>query len=162
MSRESRKGASFETAVEKYLQWALDDDRIMRLTKHGVNDIGDIGNVRLQGDRVCVECKNAKRMEWTGWWRESVIESGNYDAQYCVVICKVKGRGLGLKSMAHQCVYMTPGMLDSFLASCSHDQHLKVKGESYRPSKRLPFIAIPLHIFALVLNDFLPLGPEGE
>lgn len=161
-SSTNRKGTAFETATVRYLQWALQDDRIMRPRLQGSGDIGDIANVRCRGARVTIQCKAAKRPEWTPWWRDALEQAGNYDAPYAVVLRKLKGRGLGLRSMNRQEVYMAPGMLDALLDGASFEQVKRVKDESYRPSKRLPFVAIPLRVFALILNDFIALGPDTE
>ncbi len=60
-SRRTAKGngTRMESAVESYLQWALDDLRIQRLRLHGSKDIGDIGNVFFHGRPVCIEVMDA-------------------------------------------------------------------------------------------------------
>ena len=54
-----------ETAVEHYLQWALNDQRIIRRRLHGSNDLGDIANIFFHGQPVCVEVKNTKLLDAT-------------------------------------------------------------------------------------------------
>lgn len=94
MSRNQQKGTSFETLIAKGLAEALDDDRIERRARTGAKDRGDIGGVRLHGQRVVIECKNEatgkvfKLPEWVG---EAQEEAGNDDALVGVVVHKRSG-----------------------------------------------------------------------
>ena len=93
MSAESRKGASFERLIADSLAEQLDDDRIDRRVKHGINDRGDITGLRVHGQRVVVECKNQKRLTLAEWVDEAEIERGNDDALIGLVIHKRRGKG---------------------------------------------------------------------
>jgi hypothetical protein len=84
-------GAAAERAVADYLAQALDDDRIDRRVKRGNSDRGDIGGVRVRGERLVVEVKNCARTDLAGWIAEAQIEAGNDDALAGVVIAKRKG-----------------------------------------------------------------------
>ncbi len=84
-------GAAAERAVADYLAQALDDDRIDRRVKRGNFDCGDIGGVRVRGERLVVEVKNCARTDLAGWIAEAQIEAGNDDALAGVVIAKRKG-----------------------------------------------------------------------
>lgn len=91
MSRSQQKGTSFETLIAKGLAEALDDDRIERRTRNGVKDRGDIGGVRLRGQRVVIECKNeatGKVFKLPEWVQEAHDEAGNDDALVGLVIHK--------------------------------------------------------------------------
>lgn len=77
-----------ETAVEHYLQWALDDQRIIRRRLHGSNDLGDIANIFFHGQPVCVEVKNTKLLNATKHYNEAVEEAGNLDSPYPWVVQK--------------------------------------------------------------------------
>lgn len=59
-------GTRTERAVADYLAAALDDDRIDRRVKRGVNDRGDISGVRVHGRRVVVETKDCARQDLPG------------------------------------------------------------------------------------------------
>ena len=65
-----QKGTRFETAVTEYLRWALQDERIQRLTLHGSKDIGDIGNVYFHGAPVVLECKATRAPHYAKNWGE--------------------------------------------------------------------------------------------
>lgn len=93
MSAASRKGASFERLIADSLATELDDDRIDRRVKHGINDRGDITGLRIHGQRVVVECKNQKRLTLAEWVDEAEVERGNDDALIGLVIHKRRGKG---------------------------------------------------------------------
>lgn len=84
-------GARFERAVADYLANTV-DDRIDRRVKTGAADKGDIGGVRIHGQRVVIECKDyggqIKAAEWTNEARD---EAGNDDALLGLVIAKRRG-----------------------------------------------------------------------
>jgi hypothetical protein len=92
-NRQSAKqaGAAAERAVADYLAAALDDDRIDRRVKHGSKDRGDIGGVRIHGQRLVIEVKNHVRTDIAGWIAEAQIEAGNDDALAGVVVHKRRG-----------------------------------------------------------------------
>jgi len=84
-------GAKAEKDVADYLAAALDDDRIERRVRNGNRDRGDIGGVRVRGERVVVEVKNCARTDLAGWIAEAQVEAGNDDAIAGVVVAKRKG-----------------------------------------------------------------------
>lgn len=94
MGRSTQKGTDFETLIAKGLQEALGDDRIERRARSGAKDRGDIGGVRLHGQRVAIECKNiatGKVLHLPEWTQEAQDEAGNDDALVGVVIHKRTG-----------------------------------------------------------------------
>lgn len=93
MSKQKQKGSAFEAQVVEYLRTVLGDDRIERRTTGGVNDRGDISGIRINGQRVVIECKNHRSMELSQWLDEAEVERGNDDAQFAFVVHKRKGRG---------------------------------------------------------------------
>ena len=103
-SRASAKkaGSSFERSTADYLA-AVVDDRIDRRVKAGNKDRGDVGGVRIHGQRVVLECKNAARINLAGWAAEAEIERGNDDALMGAIIHKRHGKG----DPAEQWVTMT-------------------------------------------------------
>ena len=84
-------GTAFETLITRYLAEALNDDRIERRARNGRNDRGDIGGVRVHGQRLVLECKNHRRLDLAGWMAEAQIEAGNDDALAGVVVHKRHG-----------------------------------------------------------------------
>lgn len=86
-------GAKFERLIADGLAAALGDDRIDKMPRHGAKDRGDIGGVRIHGQRVVVEVKNCVRTDLAGWTKEAHLEAGNDDALVGVVVHKRHGKG---------------------------------------------------------------------
>lgn len=84
-------GTRFERQIADALAQALDDDRIDRRPKTGAKDRGDIGGVRIHGQRLVLECKNTTRLALPQWTAEARIEAGNDDALVGLVIHKRHG-----------------------------------------------------------------------
>ncbi|MDR6907504.1 hypothetical protein J2X63_003212 [Agromyces sp. 3263] len=84
-------GTAFELSIANYLSFEV-DDRIERRVKHGANDRGDIGGVRVLGNRVVLECKDYGGTIKAGEWiKEAHTEMGNDDAVAGIVVAKRKG-----------------------------------------------------------------------
>lgn len=162
-SRRTAKdnGTRMESAVESYLQWALDDLRIQRLRLHGSKDIGDIGNVFFHGRPVCIEVKWTQTMNAPQHMREAVREAGNMDSPYPWVVQKKADVGLtSINKLGQQHAYTTPETLDAMLAlSPPHIQAI-IKPEPLGRKKTMRLIT--LQEFAMMLNDGLSLGPDRE
>lgn len=94
MSREKQKGTAMESAVVRWLQWALDDPGIHRETLHGAKDRGDVGGVMVDGEPVTIEVKNHRTMRLADWMREAEQEAGNMDGVLPVVVHKRAGTGI--------------------------------------------------------------------
>lgn len=91
-NRSARQaGARAERAVADYLAAALDDDRIDRRVKTGAKDRGDIGGVRVHGQRAVVEVKDCAKQTLPAWVAEAHTEAGNDDALVGVVVAKRRG-----------------------------------------------------------------------
>lgn len=112
-----KAGAQFEQLVADYLQDRLDDDRIERRVMGGVNDRGDISNVRFLGHRVVIEAKNVQAMSLGAWVDEAEVERGNDDALLGVVVHKRRGKG----SAAEQFVTMSLESFTVMLLGCAED-----------------------------------------
>jgi hypothetical protein len=95
-------GARFERLLADYLA-AHVDDRIDRRVKTGAKDRGDIGGLRVHGQRVVIECKDTARISLGTWAGEAEVERGNDDAIAAVIIHKRTGKG----SAGEQWVTMT-------------------------------------------------------
>ena len=93
-TRKSAKnaGARFEREIADYLAQHV-DDRIDRRVRTGAKDTGDIGGVRVHGQRIVVECKNTSRVNLAGWAAEAEVERVNDGALAGIVVHKRHGRG---------------------------------------------------------------------
>lgn len=87
-----KAGSSFERAIADYLAMTV-DDRIDRRVKNGTKDRGDIGGVRIHGQRVVLECKNTAKTSLGTWAAETEIERGNDDALAGAIVHKRHGKG---------------------------------------------------------------------
>lgn len=92
-SRASAKsaGTRFERSIADALAAALDDDHIDRRARTGAKDRGDIAGVRLNGQRVVIECKDVATLALPQWTSEARVEAGNDDALVGVVVHKRRG-----------------------------------------------------------------------
>lgn len=97
-----KAGSTFERQIADYCATALDDDRIDRRVKNGTKDRGDIGGLRVHGQRLVAECKNTRHescgkcgrvsgLNLPQWVAEAATEAGNDDALTGVVIHKRHG-----------------------------------------------------------------------
>lgn len=174
--RSAKKaGTAFETAVCDYLRWALDDPRIQRLRLHGAKDIGDIGNVYWHGELITVECKNTKRTNYGKHLREALTEAGNADSRVAFVVQKIPGIGIGTReNVGKQLVYADRKTVVNMVAisECMASERTAtmppiatVDDEVvWRPFHQQFHGVNPMWLtlrgLALILNDFLPLGPD--
>ena len=69
-------GTRFETLIATALAAALDDDRIERRARNGAKDRGDVGGIRLHGQRVVIECKDCTAPRLPEWTAEAQLEAG--------------------------------------------------------------------------------------
>ena len=94
-NRRSAKaaGSRFERAQADYWAEMLEDDRIDRRVTNGKNDRGDIGGIRIHGQRLVIECKDCHTPSMGVWLREAETERGNDDALAGVVVSKRHGHG---------------------------------------------------------------------
>ncbi|MGW6017829.1 hypothetical protein ACWFNS_07485 [Oerskovia enterophila] len=105
-NRSSAKaaGSRFERSIADGLAQALNDDRIDRRVKTGAKDRGDIGGVRIHGQRLVIEAKDCSRQELPKWTREAQLEAGNDDALAGVVVAKRRGSTNPLDQWVHMTV----------------------------------------------------------
>lgn len=85
-------GSKFERDIADHLA-KLVDDRIDRRPKMGAHDRGDIGGVRVHGQKLVLECKNTSRINLGTWITEAHVEAGNDDALAGVIVHKRHGVG---------------------------------------------------------------------
>jgi hypothetical protein len=116
-NRSSAKaaGTAFELLIANYLAQHV-DDRIERRVKHGANDRGDIGGLRVLGNRWVIEAKDyGGRMLPATWVGEAAVEAANDDAIGGVVAIKRKGT----RAPGEQFVLMT---VDDLIALVTGDR----------------------------------------
>lgn len=162
-SRRTAKdnGTRMESAVESYLQWALDDLRIQRLRLHGSKDVGDIGNVFFHGRPVCIEVKWTQTMNAPQHMREAIREAGNMDSPYPWVVQKKADVGLtSINKLGQQHAYTTAEVMDAMLRLSPSALRTRIKPEPLGRKKTM--LLITLQEFASMLNSGLPLGPDTE
>lgn len=99
-----KAGTTFERSIADGLAQALGDDRIDRRVKTGSKDRGDIGGVRVHGQRLVVECKDVAKQALPQWTREAQLEAGNDDALVGVVVAKRRGTTNPLDQWVHMTV----------------------------------------------------------
>ncbi|AAN01701.1 hypothetical protein P755_gp089 [Mycobacterium phage Quink] len=93
-NRSKQKGTEFETRITNGLIEALGNEDIERRTLSGTHDRGDIAGVKLNGQRVVIECKNVatgKVLHLPQWVEEAQTEAKNDGALVGVVIHKRAG-----------------------------------------------------------------------
>lgn len=117
-TRSSAKaaGARFERQIADYLAVTLEDDRIDRRVRTGANDRGDIGGLRVHGQRLVIEAKNCARTTLPAWVSEAHAEAMNDDALVGVVVHKRHG----VTDPGRQWVAMT---VDDLLALMTGQRH---------------------------------------
>jgi hypothetical protein len=123
-TRRSAKaaGAWFESSIAAYLAATLGDDRIERRVTNGAKDRGDIGGLRVHGQRLVVECKDVATLALPEWTNEAHTEAGNDDALLGVVVHKRRGTA----DPGRQWVAMTVDDLAALIDGARHGHRLEV------------------------------------
>lgn len=123
-NRRSAKsaGAAFERLIADYLAATLEDDRIDRRVTNGTKDRGDIGGIRVHGQRLVVECKDVTIQALPSWTAEAHTEAGNDDALVGVVVHKRRGTA----DPGKQWVAMTLDDLAALIDGTRHGHRLDV------------------------------------
>lgn len=106
------KGTAFETNVVRYLQDALDDERIERRALHGAADRGDVYGIRAHGLEGIAECKDHKRYadaDLREWERQTLAERDNAEAGFALLVIHRPGKSAkaGSKSFGQNLVRLT-------------------------------------------------------
>lgn len=165
MSNPSKqKGTRFETAVCDYLRWALDDERIQRLTLHGNRDIGDIGNVYFHAQPVVLECKATRTPNWRKHWAECEIEMGNRDTELGWVIRKQPGLGIDNRNKVG--AHLAYTRKQTYFQMTDMLKNAELANQFDNTSTRIPrnplLIGLTLQQLATLLNNGLELGPDKD
>lgn len=104
-----KKGTAFETLCRDKLASRLGDERIHRKSLSGHSDKGDLGGLYAHGLTGMVECKDAKVQRLADWKRQTIVEKGNADADFAVLIVHEPGKGFS--HFMENSAYMTLGDL---------------------------------------------------
>lgn len=116
-----KAGTAFESLVAQYLAMTLDDDRIERRAKNGRLDRGDIGGVRVHGQRIVIEAKDyGGRLLPAEWTAEAHLEARNDGALAGLVVAK----RLGTADPGAQWALMTVNDLVALLVGWRPDSDL--------------------------------------
>lgn len=89
------KGTAFESNLIRYLQTALDDERIERRALHGAQDRGDVYGIRAHGFEGIAECKDYARYseyDLDRWKEQTLAERDNADAGFALLVVHRKGK----------------------------------------------------------------------
>ena len=162
-SRRTAKdnGTRWESAMEAYLQWALDDLRIRRLRLNADRDIGDIGVVYYRGEPVTIECKWTDTLDAGPHMREAEREAGNWDSPYPWVLQKRDRVGLtGIHRLGQHMAYTRTSVLDAMLLDWDETMRRRILTGSSTIGRRHDITMISTRQFALLLNHGEPLGPD--
>lgn len=162
VNKPKNKGTSFETAVVRYLRWALDDPRIDRMALHGNNDTGDITGIYYAGERVVVECKNTKQPNYAKYWQQTLDEMGNADTCFAALVRHRPGVGYAsLEGVGAQQVILDKSMLGTLIKTHDNDCVITCRRLlNAKPIPRTSLYEITLSEFAHWLNRGLPLGSD--
>ena len=155
-----QKGTRFETAVTDYLRWALQDERIQRLTLHGSKDIGDIGNVYFHGAPVVLECKATRAPHYAKHWGECETEMGNHDSEYGWVIWKRPGIGLSRNDTIGQHLAYTRKQVYVQMTDMLGPQGSTFDALTVKIPRNPLLIGLNLEHLALLLNNGVEIGPD--
>lgn len=162
MSRSKDKGTRFETAVCDYLRWALDDERIQRLTLHGAADQGDIGNVYWHGHRVVIECKNTRRLAYSTAWGETLVEMGNADTDLGLLVMHRPNVGFDTtEGVGRQLAVTELKMFDRFKDGSPENIASVMDALRETVPRNDLLVGLPLAVMALCLNYGQTLGPDN-
>lgn len=113
MNRSKKRGTAFETALVRWLQERLGDERIERRALHGSKDMGDIYGLVCHGNAEgIVEAKAHATVTpslVSEWQRQTEDEQANACADFALLA--IKTPGVGQKSLGRTRVRMTTSSL---------------------------------------------------
>ena len=111
-----KAGSTAERAVADYFALRLNDDRIDRRPKRGQLDRGDIGGIKLHGQRLVIEVKNCARQSLPEWISQAHTEAINDGSLAGLVVSK----RIGTTDPGKWWVHMT---VDDLLALMTGERH---------------------------------------
>ena len=93
-NRNKAKGTSFETLIKNYLvENGFEEAR--RAALEGAEDKGDIHGIQQRTTlrKVCIQCKNDKSFNFSGWLNDTVEQAGRLGKALPLLVVKRKGKG---------------------------------------------------------------------
>ena len=93
-NKHKAKGTAFETLIKEYLI-SKGFVRAHRTALEGGQDKGDIHGISHQTTdrKVCVQCKNQKKLDFSGWLNDTVEQAERLNGAVPVLISKRAGKG---------------------------------------------------------------------
>lgn len=93
-NRNKAKGTAFETLVKEYLI-SKGFPEARRAALEGAEDKGDIHGIASTETkrRVCIQCKNDKSFNISGWLNDTVEQAKRLDEAVPALVVKRKGKG---------------------------------------------------------------------
>lgn len=93
MSSKARaKGTSFETLIKEYL-WSKGFKKARRSALAGAEDTGDIHGLENPNRQVCIQCKNDRSFNFSGWLNDTVQQAERLSGALPVLVVKRQGKG---------------------------------------------------------------------
>lgn len=91
-NRNKAKGTAFETLVKEYLI-SKGFPEARRAALEGAEDKGDIHGIASINRKVCIQCKNDKSFNISGWLNDTVEQAKRLDDAVPALVVKRKGKG---------------------------------------------------------------------
>lgn len=93
-NRNKAKGTAYETLIKNYL---IDKGfkEARRAALEGAEDKGDIHGIQQRTTlrKVCIQCKNDKSFNFSGWLNDTVEQAERLDHALPALVVKRKGKG---------------------------------------------------------------------
>lgn len=91
-NRNKAKGTSYETLIKEHLQ-SRGFKKARRAVLEGAEDKGDIHGVESHNRQVCIQCKNDRSFNFSGWLNDTVEQAKRLDDALPVLVVKRLGKG---------------------------------------------------------------------
>lgn len=91
-SKARAKGTSFETLIKEYL-WSKGFKKARRSALAGAEDTGDIHGLESPNRPVCIQCKNDRSFNFSGWLNDTVTQAERLGDALPVLVVKRQGKG---------------------------------------------------------------------
>lgn len=91
-NRNKAKGTSYETLIKEYL-WSKGFKKARRAALEGAEDKGDIHGVESPSRAVCIQCKNDRSFNFSGWLNDTVEQAERLSGALPVLVVKRQGKG---------------------------------------------------------------------
>lgn len=91
-NKHKAKGTSFETLIKEYL-WSKGFTKARRTALAGAGDTGDVNGIENDKRQVCIQCKNDKSFNFSGWLNDTVQQAERLSGALPVLVVKRQGKG---------------------------------------------------------------------